>query len=257
MRPEFWRDFDETQCTSFAGVPYMYETLDRLRFDPASHGSLKTMTQAGGALRKDLIEKFHARCTTAACRFFVMYGQTEATARIAYVPHERLAEKIGAIGVAIPGGRLSLRELADSDKQELVYKGPNVMMGYAESGADLASGDELRGRLHTGDLARLDADGFYYLTGRLTRIAKLFGRRISLEDVEEAFEKEYASQAAVIEGDGGLRVFLTAGADIDGRKIGKTLALRLSVPPQCVTVSLVPELPRTASGKKDYKALSS
>lgn len=256
MRPEFWKDFDGTQCTSFAGVPYIYETLDRLRFDPARHPSLKTMTQAGGGLRNDLIETFHERCTAAGCRLFVMYGQTEATARISYVPHERLEDKIGSIGIPIPGGRLSLQKLDDSDEQELVYQGPNVMMGYAESATDLTSGDEFQGRLHTGDLARVDADGFYYLTGRLTRFAKLFGRRISLEDVETVFESQYALQAAAIEAAGGLRIFVVTEADVDEQEIGKELALRLSVPPQCVTVSLVTELPRTASGKKDYKALS-
>jgi acyl-CoA synthetase (AMP-forming)/AMP-acid ligase II len=238
-------------------VPYIYETLDRLRFDPARHPSLKTMTQAGGGLRRNLIKKFHERCEAAACKLFVMYGQTEATARISYVPHERLGEKIGSIGVSIPGGKLSLQALDDSDEQELVYEGPNVMMGYAESGSDLASGDELRGRLQTGDLARIDADGFYYLTGRLTRFAKLFGRRINLEDVEKAIERQHALQAAVIEDDGGLRVFVTTESEVDVGEMGKELALRLSVPPQYVTVLLVTELPLTASGKKDYKALSS
>src|SRR5262249_47986627 len=105
---EFWAVVDQQRCTSFAGVPYMYETLQRLRFDPRRHVSLRTLTQAGGALRPDLIAAFHQACSASGVRFFVMYGQTEATARIAYVPSERLGEKIGAIGIAIPGGALRL-----------------------------------------------------------------------------------------------------------------------------------------------------
>ena len=100
MRPEFWRDVDEQRATSFAGVPYMYETLHRLRFDPARHPSLRTLTQAGGALRRELVAHFHDRCVAAGARLVVMYGQTEATARISYVPPERLAEKAGSIGAA-------------------------------------------------------------------------------------------------------------------------------------------------------------
>ena len=111
MRPEFWRDADQERATSFAGVPYMYETLHRLRFDPARHPTLRTYTQAGGALRRDLIAHFHARVTEAGARLVVMYGQTEATARISYVPPERLGEKIGSIGMPIPGGRLRLEPL--------------------------------------------------------------------------------------------------------------------------------------------------
>jgi acyl-CoA synthetase (AMP-forming)/AMP-acid ligase II len=255
-RPEFWTAFDATECTSFAGVPYVYETLDRLRFDPARHPSLRTLTQAGGGLRPGLVEKIQERSTAANCRFFVMYGQTEATARISYVPYQQLDRKIGSIGVAIPGGVLSLQDVDDADEKELVYEGPNVMMGYAESSHDLASGDLLRGRLQTGDLARVDDDGYYFLTGRLTRIAKLFGKRFSLDDVEKGLESKYAMQAAVVERDGKLQVFSVCEPDMDSRSIGKDLAQSLNVPPQCITIVELPELPRTVNGKKDYRSLT-
>jgi acyl-coenzyme A synthetase/AMP-(fatty) acid ligase len=129
-------------------------------------------------------------------------------------------------------------------------------MGYAESSHDLASGDLLRGRLQTGDLARVDDDGYYFLTGRLTRIAKLFGKRFSLDDVEKGLESKYAMQAAVVERDGKLQVFSVCEPDTDSRSIGRNLAQSLNVPPQCINIVELPELPRTANGKKDYRSLT-
>jgi acyl-CoA synthetase (AMP-forming)/AMP-acid ligase II len=255
LRPEFWKAFDQSGCTSLAGVPYMYETLHRLRFDPKRHPSLRTMTQAGGGLRRDLIASFHAGARAARCRFFVMYGQTEATARISYVPSERLGEKIGSIGVPIPSGRLTLAAVEKSELRELVYNGPNVMMGYAESGEDLAHGDELGGTLRTGDLGMVDDDGFFWLTGRLNRFAKLFGRRISLEDVEKEIESRYPVRVAAVNCGGKLVVYAAAREKVDLDVIGRQLARQLNVPLQAISVEAIQTIPLTASGKKDYRAL--
>jgi acyl-CoA synthetase (AMP-forming)/AMP-acid ligase II len=254
MRPEFWRDVDEHRATSFAGVPYMYETLHRLRFDPSRHPTLRTFTQAGGALRRDLIAHFHARTTQAGARFIVMYGQTEATARISFVPPERLGEKIGAIGVPIPGGRLRLEPLEEGGAAQLVYEGDNVMMGYADSPDDLALGDVQGGVLRTGDLATVDAEGYFTLVGRLKRFAKLFGRRVSLEDVER--ELESAFPVRVIATDAGERLGLHVAPDgaVRDDALVAHLARFLAVPPAAIGIRRVTELPLTASGKKDYRA---
>lgn len=257
MRPEFWSAFDALECTSFAGVPYVYETLHRLRFAPERHPRLRTMTQAGGHLRPDLAAHFHGVARTAGARFFVMYGQTEATARIAYVPPERLPEKLGSIGVAIPGGRLRLAPVGGGEGlEELVYEGPNVMMGYAESPADLALGDVQQGVLRTGDLGRVDADGFHYVTGRLQRFAKLFGRRVSLEDVERELESSFPVRAMAF--DGGDRIVAHVAMIERGalEPIAAHLARYLGVPPKAVDVRVEESLPVTASGKKDYRALA-
>ena len=127
-------------------------------------------------------------------RFFVMYGQTEATARIAYVPPDRLSEKLGSAGIAIPGGRLSIEPAGAGTMDgpvtgEVVYEGPNVMLGYATGSGDLALGDELGGVLRTGDIGYLDEDGFLFLVGRSKRIAKVFGLRINLDEVEAAMRE--------------------------------------------------------------------
>jgi acyl-CoA synthetase (AMP-forming)/AMP-acid ligase II len=198
--------------------------------------TLQTMTQAGGRLDPEVAKRFAAHR-----RFFVMYGQTEATARIAYVPPERLADKPGSIGIAIPGGELSVED------GELVYRGPNVMMGYASERADLARGDELGGVLHTGDLGYVDDDGFFFVTGRAKRIAKVFGQRINLDEIEAVID----GPAGAIAGDDRIDVFAERGAD------ARALAARFRLPPRALRVHEVERLPLKSSGKIDYTALSS
>jgi acyl-CoA synthetase (AMP-forming)/AMP-acid ligase II len=255
MRPEFWRDADEQSATSFAGVPYMYETLHRLRFEPERHPTLRTYTQAGGGLRRDLIAHYHARATQAGARLVVMYGQTEATARISYVPPERLGEKVGTIGVPIPGGRLRLEPLeGDGSAAQLVYQGDNVMMGYAEGTADLGLGDVQHGLLRTGDLATVDDDGYFTLVGRLKRFTKLFGRRVSLEDVERELESTFPVRAIATDAGERLGIHVAVDGQVGDAELVAHLARFLAVPPSAIMMRRVAELPLTATGKKDYKA---
>lgn len=257
LQREFWDAFDSAGGTSVSGVPYVYDTLHRLRFDPARHPTLRTMTQAGGALRPPLIAHFRERAEVAGARLVVMYGQTEATARIAYVPWEQLAEKTGSIGVAIPDGRLAV---VDSDAEgvgELEYTGPNVMMGYAETAADLIRGDDLGGVLRTGDLATVDNDGFHWLRGRLKRFAKLFGSRVSLDDVEADVESRWPVAAAVVEEQDRLLVVIAPRESVEPMAVAHQIARRLRVPPAAIRVSVVETLPLTANGKKDYQSLRS
>lgn len=258
MQPSFWYNFKQYSCTSFAGVPYMYETLHRLRFEPAHYPSLRTMTQAGGALKKDLIIFFTQKCQLANKQFFVMYGQTEATARIAYVPPQAQPEKAGAIGVAIPNGTLRLEAVEGFDASELIYEGPNVMMGYAEDRHSLAVGDTLRGVLHTGDLAQVDRDGFFWIVGRLKRFAKLFGKRISLDELEREIEETFLQRVALIERENKLIVFIETqqtSASESFMQISQWISKRIAIPPVNILTHLIAAIPLTPSGKKDYKAL--
>ncbi|MGW0663320.1 AMP-binding protein [Streptodolium elevatio] len=255
----FWEAVDEHQATSFAGVPYHYEMLRRIGFAPAEHPALRTLTQAGGRLRGTLVKDFAARMDEVGGRLVVMYGQTEATARMAVLPPERLADKLGTAGQAIPGGEFTIRPLDDDGPEdpegigEVVYTGPNVMMGYAESEDDLARGDDLGGVLATGDLGRLDDEGFLTITGRLKRIGKVFGTRVSLDDLEDMLRVH--GVAAAVPGDDRIIVWLE-GADKDGcRAAGRALAERLRVHSSGFDVRTVPALPLLASGKIDYRAL--
>jgi acyl-CoA synthetase (AMP-forming)/AMP-acid ligase II len=245
LERSFWTHLDEHKCTSLAAVPYQYEMLRRLRYDRAEHPTISTLTQAGGRLSPELVTEFAARSD----RFFVMYGQTEATARITVLPPDRLADKPGSAGTAVPGGRLTVEE------GEVVYHGPNVMMGYAESAADLARGDDLGGVLRTGDLGRLDDEGFLYLTGRLKRIAKIFGVRINLDDVERLLRD--SGPVAATSGDDRVTVWAegldTAGCRNLARRLGAELRLHWSG----FDVRGIDRLPLLPTGKIDYRSLES
>ena len=175
---------------------------------------------------------------------------------MSYVPWERLPDKVGSIGIAIPNGQLSLAPVDDTDLHELVYTGPNVMMGYAESGADLARGDQLGGTLRTGDLATVDGEGFFYLAGRLNRFAKLYGRRFSLPDIERDLETRFPVDVAAVDHDGQLAVYVAARGEVDLDKIVIHLAVYLGVPPKSIRLHAVADIPLTSSGKKDYKVLT-
>ncbi|PZG03137.1 AMP-binding protein, partial [Nonomuraea aridisoli] len=245
LQRSFWNDVDTYACTSLAAVPYQYEMLRRLRFERERHPSLTTLTQAGGRLDEALVKEFAAQ----ADRFYVMYGQTEATARIAVMPPDRLADKPGSVGRAVPGGRLSV------EAGEVVYEGPNVMMGYAETAADLARGDDLGGVLRTGDLGELDTEGFLTITGRLRRIAKVFGIRVNMDDIERLLRD--AGPLAVTSGDDRVTVWTEGLPSADRAALARRLAAELRVHWSGFDVRSLDRLPLLPTGKVDYRALES
>ncbi len=253
MSPNFWTLFREHECTSFAGVPYSYQMLRRLAIDGLNVPSLRTMTQAGGKLHTDLVAHFHEKMVERGGRFFVMYGQTEATARIAILPHDRLPEKLGSAGVAIPGGRFHI-ESDGGESGELIYTGPNVMMGYATCREDLALGDVLQGRLATGDLARLDAEGFVTIEGRMKRDAKLFGLRINLDEIESMLRAH--GPTAVISGPDKLLIYCEHGDEAAFARYRTDLAAKLKVNHRALEFFRLERLPVNGSGKIDYQALA-
>jgi len=197
MQKEFWEFFKTEKATSFGGVPYTYEMLDHLRFYKMSLPSLRTMTQAGGKLLPELHEKFARYSEEQGKRFVVMYGQCEATARMGYLPPSDAVRKKGSMGIAIPGGKFYLidangNEIGEENiTGELVYEGKNVTLGYAECGDDLALGDERHGILETGDMAKFDEEGFYYIVGRKKRFLKIFGNRVNLDEVDCLIKAEF------------------------------------------------------------------
>jgi acyl-CoA synthetase (AMP-forming)/AMP-acid ligase II len=245
MQREFWNVAVDRGVTSMAFVPYQYEMLRRLRFDPAKYPALRTLTQAGGRLRTDLVTDFAKRMATVGGKLYVMYGQTEAAPRMATLPPEQLADKLGSVGKALPGGEFAIED------DEVVYRGPNVMMGYADTAADLAKGDEQGGVLRTGDLGRLDDDGFLFLTGRTKRMGKVFGVRINLDDVEKNFP------VAAVAGDDKVHVFAEGLSDDEARGLRTKIAEWLGTHFTGVHVRSVDALPLLPNGKIDYRALES
>lgn len=257
---EFWEFFAAQKATSFGGVPYTYEMLRRLRFTQMDLPSLRSMTQAGGKLPVGLHRLFGEWAASKGVRFFIMYGQAEATARMGYLPPALCLEKCGGMGVAIPGGTFGLRD-ADGGEitqaetvGELVYWGDNVTLGYAEQGADLALGDERRGRLDTGDMARRDADGCYYIVGRKKRFVKLFGNRVNLDECEQLLKRRFDGIDCACAGrDDRMEIFLenAALAGEARRFLAETTGLHFSA----FAVRIIGEIPKNEAGKTLYTAL--
>ncbi len=253
-----WEIFQRYECTSLAGVPYTYKIMDRLGFDQLSLPSLRTLTQAGGRLDSSLVVKFHKLMHSKGKSFFVMYGQTEATARIAYLPPKYLPEKSEAIGIAIPNGKLKIyndnKEMTSSfEEGELVYEGPNVMLGYAASIEDLNKDDELHGVLRTGDLGYFDDAGIFFVSGRLKRISKVYGLRINLDDIEKELSRY--GIVAVTTTDTLITIYLEGGTLEDCDRCVQHLVEVYELHPSTFRCLSIPKLPRLSSGKIDYQQL--
>jgi len=248
---DFWRACRSHGATSLAGVPYSYEMLRRLDLDRVAPTSLRTLTQAGGRLAPAQVDRFAALARARGGGLYVMYGQTEATARIAIATPDDLAQHAGTVGRAIDGGGLAIED------GEVVFRGPSVMLGYATTRADLARGDELGGVLATGDLGRLDGE-LLYITGRTKRIAKVFGLRLNLDELEAALTQTAEAPALAAVGDGDkLTIFVESDDPAVLALVRRTLLAHTGVHPSGVAVTAVAALPRLASGKIDYSALAS
>jgi long-chain acyl-CoA synthetase len=255
----FWGFVESAGGTSLSGVPATWGILQQLRFARMRLPSLRYCTQAGGRLPLDATQYFADWARESGRRFFVMYGQTEATARMSFVPPDRLGEKLGSIGVPIPGGSFSLVGSNDlpifgeRETGEIEYRGPNVMWGYAESASDLSRGDDCNGVLRTGDLAQRDSDGYYFIVGRIKRFAKVVGLRINLDEVESMLLRR-GIVGAVTQRDECLMIAVE-NADPDD-----TLRLvcgELQIHPSGARVTRIDAIPRNSAGKVLYPEVDS
>lgn len=258
IQREFLTFLKEGKATSIAGVPYTYEMLRRLRFMRIELPDLKTMIQAGGKLNANIAKEYIEDAQQKGKEFIVMYGQTEAAPRMSYLPFEKGLEKYASIGIAIPGGKLSVRDVNDIEitepdtDGELIYEGPNVCMGYAECIADLATGDENHGILHTGDVARFDKDGFFYITGRMKRFVKVWGNRCNL-DATEQLVKAITTSCACVGVDDKITVFVTQEGLED--QIKTYLCDKTGLNIRAFEVKIIDAIPTLPSGKLDYQLM--
>lgn len=258
MDKGFWDLLRINQVTTFGGVPYVYEMLKRLRFSRMNLPSLKVLTQAGGRLDSELALEFATVCEQKGIRFFVMYGQTEATARMSFLPSEFAISKAGSIGQAILGGEFWLEDefgkiITCCDVSgELIYRGDNVTMGYATSCHDLSKGDDNIGVLRTGDLAKRDIDGHYTIVGRKKRFLKLFGNRVGLEEVEKMLKQ--AGFVCLCSGvDDQMRIYTT---ELEKQApIKEFVAAQLGIHSSAFTVTYIDAIPRNEAGKILYSEL--
>jgi len=248
---QFWQNFQKYHYSTLAGVPYVYEMLDRIGFTAMELPSLRYFTQAGGKLRDALVRKYGEYAQQSKKRFYVMYGQTEATARMSYMPAEELLGHIGSIGRPVPGGRFEI----NPETGELIYYGDNIFGGYAENFNDLSAfaSPEF---LETGDLASIDGAGYYYITGRMKRFVKIYGNRVNLDELESALSTKYHYHLPCTGWKDQLILVFSTSADLPAQEIVAFLSKSYSIHPTSFKVVAVPVIPLTTNGKVDYIQLN-
>ncbi|MFE5908065.1 AMP-binding protein [Streptomyces wedmorensis] len=255
----FWDLFRTARGTALAGVPYTFDLLDRVGFAEMELPHLRYVTQAGGRLAPERVSHYAELGKRRGWDLFVMYGQTEATARMAYLPPELATAHPGAIGVPVPGGSFALEAVDETvmegeDVGELVYSGPNVMLGYAHTPDDLALGRTVD-TLRTGDLARRTDEGLYEIVGRRSRFLKILGLRIDPQQVEALLEQRHGLSVLAAGDDDGLTLAVVGEPGWDERRIRRRVADEFGLPTRAIRVHLLPELPRLPTGKPDYQAV--
>jgi len=191
----FWQIINNFKVSSFGGVPLFFEYLKKLKFENFNLKNIIYITQAGGKLEDNVASYFINICKEKKYKFFCMYGQAEASPRISSIEISKYPKKINSIGKSLDG---IIMKLLDKKKNfikksykigEIIIKGPNVSLGYAKTFKDLFYGNINKGQIRTGDLGYFDNQGFFYLTGRIKRISKIFGFRVNLDEIEAFLKK--------------------------------------------------------------------
>lgn len=256
----FWSFIKEQKATSFTGVPYSYEILNLMRFFRMDLPDLKLLTQGGGKMPKALNLKFAEYCRDNGKKWIATYGQSEGTARMAWLPAEYAISKVGSIGRAVPNGELSLVDMdgnlieKPNTQGEMCYRGKNVTMGYAYKKEDLALGDERNGFMKTGDLAYRDEDGCYYIVGRMGRFLKLFGMRIGLDECEQIIKAKYPVECACTGTDEKMMVYITDQSLANGVK--EELVEKTKLVATAFEVRVIDSIPKNEAGKILYSKLN-
>jgi acyl-coenzyme A synthetase/AMP-(fatty) acid ligase len=245
--PEFWRARLRSPWTTLAGVSVTYELMRQGGVAAETLAGVRKLLHSGSRMPADLFSWLYACLDSRRSNLYLMYGQTEACGRMSVLQPQMLPAYSAAAGTPVCGGRFVL-----SGENEILYSGPNVMLGYASSREDLDARDQMHGVLPTGDCGYLDADGMLYVTGRHGRICKPFGQRICLDDIEEFFY-DVGPTAALCRGE---HIYLFSEASALSLRVRLVpLAKTFRVPPQLFVICPVHRLPRTASGKIRYAEL--
>lgn len=259
LSPNYWKFIKEQKGTNFTGVPYSYEILSKLRFQRMDLPYLHTLAEGGGKLADAQFKLFAQYAEEKGKRFFATFGTTETSARLAFLPPVEAVTHIGSIGKAIPEGKLSLvdengNEITSTDVEgELKYEGPNVTMGYGTCVEDLQKGDEFCGTYFTGDIAKMDADGYFYIVGRKKRFLKLYGLRVSLDQSEKIIRESFNIECACTGDDNKMQIYISD--ETVKESVKKLIAEKTGLMSKSFEVNVIPEIPRFESGKINYKSL--
>lgn len=220
VEKSFWEKMKKFKVNSFGGVPEFYEFLRKINFEKYVNKNMKYLTQAGGKLNEKDLEYFGKICKKNKIKFYIMYGQTEASPRISFLEWKFFFKKMNSIGKPLKGYKLKIfnkdKEIKNPNKiGELVLFGKNVSLGYANNFSDLKLGDENKNILRTGDLGFKDKKNFFYITGRLKKIVKIFGKRYDLNIIENFVkEKGYKINCHLIDKKLNIQVENVSQADI-------------------------------------------
>ena len=255
----FWQFLKEQRATSFTGVPYSFEILNLMRFFRMDLPDLQLLTQGGGKMSKALNQKFVEYCKSTGKRWIATYGQSEGTARMAWLPAEWAESKMGSIGRAVPNGEMFLidgegNEITEPNVQgEMCYLGKNVTMGYARKREDLLLADERNGFLKTGDLAYKDEDGCFYIVGRMGRFLKLFGMRIGLDECEQIIKAKFPIECACVGTDEKMTVYITD--EKMSMVVKEELVDKTKLVATAFEIKVISSIPKNEAGKILYSKL--
>lgn len=241
----------ENGCTSISGVPMMYDLLRVTRYDFLLGDKLRIVTVAGGKVSAVTEKYMLEMAVKKRFDFAVMYGQTEATARMSCHILNKNVSKAGSAGRAVKNGAFHVQA------GELVYTGPNVSLGYAESCMDLVKGDENHGVLYTGDMGVIDSDGYVYIKGRKSRFAKIKGYRMNLDELQGDIRNTLDIEVICMQRDDCLVIFFEKNFMSDAKidNIYRYLEKEKGIHKRYTEIRLIERFPRTVSGKISYKEL--
>ena len=250
----FWNLFYKLKPNNLNGVPYTYEILDKIKFEKMNLKHLRYITQAGGKLDEALRTKLIKICKKKGIKFFIMYGQAEASPRISIMPWELLKKFPNSVGIPLSGGKIIVEKKMNSKNKsegDLIYKGKNVFWGYSNSYKDLSKKNEINNILRTGDIGFVDKKGFIYITGRKKRILKIFGIRISLDQLESELKKN--NYDCLCKGnDKKLQIYIKKNDKFDFLKFNETIKNITNLMPKFFEVIQVNNFKRSETGKIKY-----
>lgn len=260
MSKDFWQQTRDFHISSLHGVPFSYQLYRQLRLERMPRPALRYLTQAGGKLNSSLTDYVQQLSSILQKPVYLMYGQTEATARVAYLSPELIQQYADCIGKPIPEGELLLRDpitknliTEDLTEGELCYRGPNVMLGYASCADDLTSSSALT-ELSTGDLAERLPNGLYRIVGRLSRFLKIQGKRLQLDHLEQQLSA-LVNPVCCTGNDELLVVAYTQQEPALAEQIQQVLREQLQLHPALYKVMQLDVLPVLSNGKADYQTL--